>query len=81
MQISLHIKYLLFLSDLTETWISRLIIWKILKHRMGAELETTDGRTDVTNLIVAFRYFANAPENEAFHFPAGTTFCYWILSD
>jgi hypothetical protein len=43
--------------------------------------ETTDEQTDITNLIVAFHYFANAPKNEAFDFPDGTTFCYWILSD
>ena len=30
---------------------------------MGAELFHTDGRTDMTQLIVAFRHFANAPKN------------------
>jgi hypothetical protein len=36
---------------------------------MGAELFYTDGRTDMTNLIVAFRNFANGPKKEA-HFLA-----------
>jgi hypothetical protein len=31
---------------------------------VGAELFNADGRTNMTNLIVAFRNFANAPENE-----------------
>jgi hypothetical protein len=30
-------------------------------HPVGAELFHTDGRTDMTKLIVAFRNFANAP--------------------
>jgi hypothetical protein len=29
-----------------------------------AELFDTDGRTDMTKLIIAFRNFANSPENE-----------------
>jgi hypothetical protein len=35
-------------------------------RRMGAEFyadRQTDGRTDMTKLTVAFRNFANAPEN------------------
>ena len=30
---------------------------------VGAELLHADGRTDMTNIIVAFRNFENAPEN------------------
>ena len=30
---------------------------------MGAELFHADGQTDMTKLIVVFRYFANAPKN------------------
>jgi hypothetical protein len=30
---------------------------------LGAELFQTDGRTDMTKLIVAFRNFANLPNN------------------
>jgi hypothetical protein len=32
-------------------------------HTVGAELFQADGRTDMTNLIVAFRNFAKAPKN------------------
>ena len=31
-------------------------------HPMGAELFHVDGRTDMTNLIVAIRNFLNAPK-------------------
>jgi len=31
-------------------------------HPVGAQLLHADGRTDVTKLIVSFRYFANAPK-------------------
>jgi hypothetical protein len=31
---------------------------------MGAELFHADGQTDMSNLPVAFRNFANAPKNE-----------------
>jgi hypothetical protein len=39
---------------------------RILKkiRPVGAELFHADGRTDIPNLIVAFRKFANAPKNE-----------------
>jgi hypothetical protein len=30
---------------------------------VGAELSHTDGQTDMTKLIVAFRCFVNAPKN------------------
>jgi len=30
---------------------------------VGAELVHTDGQTDMKNLIVGFRNFANAPKN------------------
>jgi hypothetical protein len=32
---------------------------------VGAELFHADGQTDMAKLIVAFRYFANAPKNYA----------------
>jgi hypothetical protein len=32
-------------------------------HPVGAELFQTDRQTDITELIVAFRNFANAPKN------------------
>jgi hypothetical protein len=41
-------------------------IWNFMKIRpVGAELFHADGQTDMTKLIVAFRYFANAPKNFA----------------
>jgi len=33
-------------------------------RRVGAELFHVDRRTDMTNTIVAFRNFANAPRNQ-----------------
>jgi hypothetical protein len=33
-------------------------------HPMGAELFHAEGQTDMTNLIVVFRSFVNAPKNE-----------------
>ena len=33
-------------------------------RRVGAELFQTDGRTDMTKLIVAFHNSANAPEKQ-----------------
>ena len=33
-------------------------------HPMGASLFHADGRTDMTNLIAAFRNFANASKSE-----------------
>ena len=41
-----------------------LPIWDFMKIRpVGAELLHTDGRKDMTKLIVAFRSFANVPNN------------------
>ena len=34
---------------------------------VGAEMFHADGRTDMTKLIVAFRTFANAPNNSVPH--------------
>ena len=66
----LHVKYPLFFSDLSKTEFSQQISKKVkipsfIKiHPVGAELFHTDrrttGRTDMTNVIAAFRNFANA---------------------
>ena len=64
----LNIKYPLFLSDVTETWIfsaDNIQISKFMKIRtVGAELfregRRVDGQTDMTKLIVAFRTFCSA---------------------
>ena len=69
MYIGLHVKYLLFLSDLNETRISSTGLRKIHKCTnfvkmlpVEAELFYVDSQTDMTNLSVAFRNFANAPK-------------------
>jgi len=65
MCIGLRVKYLFFLSDFNETWNSLVRFskntgtWNLMKILpVGAEFHE-DGRTDVTQLIAAFRNFAN----------------------
>ena len=68
--IRLHVKYPLFLSDFNETLIFVTNFRKILKfqiswksvHLKSIRSVRTDRRTDMTNLIVAFRNFANSPK-------------------
>jgi hypothetical protein len=75
--VGLQAKYLLFLSDFNETWILSTVSRKILKFQilmklcpLGVELllagRRKDGRTDtdITNLIVAFHYFAKGSKME-----------------
>jgi hypothetical protein len=76
MHIGLHVKYPLFLSDLDETWIFSThfrkllkyqISWKFVQRELSCSMRTewrTDGQTDMTKLIVAFRNFANAPKSD-----------------
>jgi len=68
MYIGLHVKCPLCLSDCNETWIfSRdfrnifeyKISWKFIQCEQNCSTRT-DGQTDITNLIVAFRNIANA---------------------
>jgi len=72
MFIGLHVKYPLFLSDCNETW----ILWADLKKKNHYQFLWTslngsrvvpwgraDGRTDMTNLIAAFRNFWNTSKN------------------
>jgi hypothetical protein len=65
----LHVKYPLCLWDINETWIFSTDFSKELKHQIssirtvGAELFIGDGQTDMTKLVVAFRNFANAPND------------------
>jgi hypothetical protein len=70
MYIGLHAKYPLFLSDFNENWILSTDVRKIHKYHISWksvwwELSSmrTDGRTDMTKLIVVFRNFAKAPKN------------------
>jgi hypothetical protein len=62
---------LLFLLDFNETWIfpadfrkkkTQILNFKKIRP-VGAELFRADGRTDMEKLIIAFRDFANAPNN------------------
>jgi hypothetical protein len=68
----LRVKYQLFLTDYTENWIFSTDLWKkahvwsfVKIGPVGAELFHVERGTDgqMTKLIVAFRNFANAPEN------------------
>jgi hypothetical protein len=66
MYIGLRVKNLLFLSDFNVTWIfsKNTQISNFMKIRpVGVELFHADGRTEMMKLIVAFRNFADAPEN------------------
>jgi len=69
----LHVKCPLLLSDLNETWIFLTDFYKYSNAKFNenpssgsrvVQCGQTDGRTDVTELIVTFRNFANAPKYE-----------------
>jgi hypothetical protein len=74
MCIGLHVNYPLFLSDFKETWIFSKVFRKIHRYQISWKSvqwlpsffmrtdRRTDGRTDMTKLIVGFRHFANAPK-------------------
>ena len=64
----LHIKYPLFLSDFNENRIFLTDFQKISNIKFNQNPSSGSrvvacGQMDVTNLIVAFRNFANAPTN------------------
>jgi hypothetical protein len=67
----LAFKYPSFLSDFNETWIFPTGFQKVLKYQISLlsvqwELSNsmqTEGQTDMTNPVVALRYFANVPKN------------------
>jgi hypothetical protein len=74
MYIGLYVKCRLLLSDFNVTWIFQTDFQKIfnttnfIKIRLvGAELFHADWRTDMTMLIVAFRYFPNTPDELQSH--------------
>ena len=73
MYIGLHVKYPILLSDFNEIWVFSTDFQKIFKYSFSwnpfsesqVPCAPTDGRTDMTQLIVAFNNFANAPKIEA----------------
>ena len=75
MSSALYVKYLLFLSDLKETWTFMTVFQKILEYQIHKNLFSgsrvvpcgrTNGWTD-TKLIVAFSNFVNEPKNNSLH--------------
>ena len=69
MYIGLHVKYPLFFSDLNETWTFftdfRKKYWNVKFHEnpsSGSRVVPCE-QTNTTKLTVAFRSFANAPNN------------------
>jgi len=72
--VALRVESPLFLPDFNETWnfltdFRKIRTSSFMKiHSVGAEIfhtdRRTDGRTDMTKIIAAFRNFANAPKNE-----------------
>jgi hypothetical protein len=72
MQIGLHVKYTLTLSDFNETRIFWDRFWKKYSNiKFHENLSSgsrfipfgeTDGRTDMTKLMIAFYSLANAPK-------------------
>jgi hypothetical protein len=58
MYIDLHVKYLVFISDFSESRVSSTEVSKILYNDFYE-------KKDVMKLRVVIRNFANAPENHA----------------
>jgi hypothetical protein len=68
MCIGLYIKYPLFWSDFNENLFSRQIFWKssnieFHENPWNVSRVVACEKRDTTNLILAFRNFANAPQN------------------
>jgi hypothetical protein len=82
MYIDLYVKYPLFLSDFNEICtfskdfrkiLKLQFLWKSFQLKPSWSMRTeeeTDGQTDMTKLLVAFRNFANAPK---------ISFCNYLL--
>jgi hypothetical protein len=71
MSVGLKVKYQLLLSDFNENRIFSTDFWKMFKYEISwksvqgsrvVPCGQTDGWTDMTKTIVAFRNFANAPK-------------------
>jgi len=75
MYIGLQVKYRLFLSDFNETCIFSKDFLKIISYEISRKSVwwgpgfsmRTNGQTDRTKLIVAFRNFAYTPKNGMIH--------------
>jgi len=72
MYFGLQVNYTLFLSHFNGTWIFSTDFWKILKYQIllkssNGSRVVSCGQTDVTELIVAFRNFAKAPNQLTLH--------------
>ena len=76
------------LSDFSETWIFSREFWKILKYKISWKSVRwkprcsmrTEGRTDMTKLMVALCSFTNAPGNGRTHSCAQNTLHFGRLS-
>jgi len=83
--ISLHVKYLQFLSDFNETWIFWLDFEtysyiKFHKYQSSGNRVVPWGWTDTRVLIAAFRNFANALEvNDSSIIAGDRLICYIII--
>jgi hypothetical protein len=89
----LHVKCLLVWSDYNQCWIFSTNVRKFVKYQISwksVQWETrrvvscgqtdrrTDGRTDMTKVIIPFRNFANAPKHSTFC-PQSVFMCFvWI---
>ena len=76
------------MSDFNETSVFSTVFRKILKHKISRKSVQwepncsmqTDGRTENTKLILAFRNFANAPKNCTFC-PHSAFVCFVFISE
>jgi hypothetical protein len=83
MYISFHAKYMFFLSDFNETSISSTDFRNILKYKISWKsfqwkpscCMRTNGQTDITKLIVAFRNFANVHKNDLLYVSVQLVIC------
>jgi hypothetical protein len=81
MYISLHAKYMFFLSNFNETSVSSTDFRNILKYKISwksfqwkPSCMRTNGQTDM-KLIVTFRNFANVPKNDLLYVSLQLVIC------